>query len=201
MRGKLVKWNEARGFGFIRPDGFDYDVFVHVSGFKNSTHRPSILEVLEFRIQTDARGKHRAMDVVLVSSEGRRNRRTNRQRAGSASGVWRVALALLVIALSTACAGFGLISAWIPAWYVGLSLLTYLFYASDKSAALAGRWRVPEITLQGLALAGGWPGALFAQQRLRHKNRKPSFQIVFWLSVAMNLVVFYFVVRVISFSA
>ena len=68
-----------------------------------------------------------------------------------------------------------------------MSLITYGVYALDKNAARRGRTRVPERTLHLLALCGGWPGALFAQQRLRHKTRKTTFLIVFWLSVLLNL--------------
>ena len=35
-------------------------------------------------------------------------------------------------------------------------------------------------------LLGGWPGALIAQQTLRHKSRKASFRAVFWLTVLVN---------------
>ncbi|MCE7524423.1 DUF1294 domain-containing protein [Alloalcanivorax xenomutans] len=34
---------------------------------------------------------------------------------------------------------------------------------------------------------GGWPGALLAQRVFRHKTRKTSFQVVFYLVVAANL--------------
>jgi uncharacterized membrane protein YsdA (DUF1294 family) len=37
-----------------------------------------------------------------------------------------------------------------------------------------------------LALAGGWPGALVAQNRLRHKSRKKPFRTIFWATVAIN---------------
>ncbi len=71
--------------------------------------------------------------------------------------------------------------------YVGLSVLTFAAYAFDKAAAKAGRWRTPEQTLHLLALAGGWPGALLAQQWLRHKTSKPRFIAIFWLTLALNV--------------
>ena len=40
-----------------------------------------------------------------------------------------------------------------------------------------------EAQLHLLELLGGWPGALLAQRRLRHKCSKRSYQIVFWLIV------------------
>ncbi len=59
--------------------------------------------------------------------------------------------------------------------YFAASLAAFLAYAFDKSAAKGGRWRTSEGTLHLLALAGGWPGALLAQQFLRHKSAKASF--------------------------
>jgi uncharacterized membrane protein YsdA (DUF1294 family) len=76
-----------------------------------------------------------------------------------------------------------------------MSLLTYAVYAVDKTAARQGRRRVPERTLHLLALLGGWPGALLAQQRLRHKTSKPGFQLIFWLSVVSHGTVLFLVLR------
>lgn len=33
---------------------------------------------------------------------------------------------------------------------------------------------------------GGWPGGLLAQRLIRHKNRKLSYQLVFWLIVLLH---------------
>jgi heme/copper-type cytochrome/quinol oxidase subunit 3 len=41
-----------------------------------------------------------------------------------------------------------------------------------------------------LSLVGGWPGALVAQQKLRHKSQKQSFRIVFWITVLLNCAAF-----------
>jgi uncharacterized membrane protein YsdA (DUF1294 family) len=75
--------------------------------------------------------------------------------------------------------------------YFGLSLLSFLVYADDKLAAIKGRWRTPEKTLHLLDMAGGWPGGLLAQQLLRHKCSKPGFVAEFWITVVVNVAVFY----------
>jgi uncharacterized membrane protein YsdA (DUF1294 family) len=67
-----------------------------------------------------------------------------------------------------------------------LSMVTFGVYAKDKSAARKGEWRTEEKTLHLFALFGGWPGALVAQKFLRHKSKKLSFQINFWLTVVLN---------------
>jgi len=79
---------------------------------------------------------------------------------------------------------------WLALIYVGVSLVTYLAYSSDKTAARRGRWRIAEGTLHALSLAGGWPGALIAQQFLRHKSAKTEFRAVFWCTVVMNVIGF-----------
>lgn len=70
--------------------------------------------------------------------------------------------------------------------YLVTSLTCFVAYALDKSAARSKAWRTPETTLLLLGLAGGWPGALLAQQWLRHKSSKRSFQWKFQLTVALN---------------
>ena len=61
-----------------------------------------------------------------------------------------------------------------------LSGVTFLFYGYDKMQARNLEWRVAETTLQTLALAGGWPGALAGMHYFQHKTRKTRFQAVFW---------------------
>jgi uncharacterized membrane protein YsdA (DUF1294 family) len=41
-----------------------------------------------------------------------------------------------------------------------------------------------------LGMFGGWPGAILAQQLLRHKTAKLSFRAVFWVSILINVFVF-----------
>lgn len=71
--------------------------------------------------------------------------------------------------------------------YLFFSVIAFFNYARDKSAARKGLRRTSEQRLLLLGLVGGWPGALLAQQTLRHKTAKRSFQLQFWLSVVINL--------------
>jgi uncharacterized membrane protein YsdA (DUF1294 family) len=74
--------------------------------------------------------------------------------------------------------------------YVMLSVVCLFVYAFDKLAARAGRWRTLEANLHFFATIGGWPGALLAQQLLRHKTNKPDFQAIFWVTVCVNVAAF-----------
>jgi uncharacterized membrane protein YsdA (DUF1294 family) len=73
------------------------------------------------------------------------------------------------------------------ALYAVASIIAFVLYAWDKKAAEKNTWRVREDTLHWMALLGGWPGALYAQNHLRHKSKKLSFLWVFWLTVVLNL--------------
>ena len=67
------------------------------------------------------------------------------------------------------------------------SLLTVLFYREDKRLAEQQNWRIPEYYLHLWELLCGWPGALYAQARFRHKWKKLSYMAVFWLYVVLNV--------------
>ncbi len=66
-----------------------------------------------------------------------------------------------------------------------ISIITVLTYWHDKRRARAGGPRVPESTLHFLEFLGGWPIAYIAQQKLRHKTIKRSYQVTFWTIVGL----------------
>jgi uncharacterized membrane protein YsdA (DUF1294 family) len=76
---------------------------------------------------------------------------------------------------------------WLASFYGVASVVCFITYAVDKSAAIHRRQRISERTLLLLGLACGWPGGLLAQRLLRHKTSKTPFQIAYWCSVAANL--------------
>ncbi|NWA68099.1 DUF1294 domain-containing protein [Pseudomonas reactans] len=75
----------------------------------------------------------------------------------------------------------------IPLAAYGLvSVIAFFLYWSDKRKARTDSWRTPENILHAVELAGGWPGALIAQQVFRHKTRKVSYQVLFWVIVLLH---------------
>ncbi|WP_051687208.1 DUF1294 domain-containing protein [Microbulbifer sp. HZ11] len=115
-------------------------------------------------------------------------KRRQRKSGGLPAGTSRaLAIGGIFFGLITVFTLIGQLPPVIPLFYAGMSLLTYLVYYLDKSAARSGRRRTKENSLHLLSLLGGWPGALVAQQHLRHKTRKQPFRLIFWLTVTANL--------------
>jgi uncharacterized membrane protein YsdA (DUF1294 family) len=72
--------------------------------------------------------------------------------------------------------------------YAVASIIAFAAYGLDKRRARTGARRTRESTLHLLAITGGWPGAWLGQRVFRHKTRKLSFQIFFWLAVGLHVV-------------
>jgi len=99
IEGRLSKWNDERGFGFITPTQGGSDVFVHVSAFSGGDSRPAPGERLTFELETDVSGKKRAVRVVQPDRPIRPARvdriqtaPTRRRKGRGLSGVWIVLL-------------------------------------------------------------------------------------------------------------
>jgi uncharacterized membrane protein YsdA (DUF1294 family) len=83
--------------------------------------------------------------------------------------------------------------------YGGASLGCFIVYAIDKRAARKSAQRTPEITLLLMGLFCGWPGAVLAQQWLRHKSSKAAFLWPFRLTVLLNMAAFVYLSSPMSF--
>ncbi|MDX1505145.1 MAG: DUF1294 domain-containing protein [Spongiibacter sp.] len=102
---------------------------------------------------------------------------------------------LIVIFLVTLIASYylGYTPILVSMLFLVASGVAYLAYAKDKASAKSGDWRVSENTLHIISVFCGWPGAIIAQEKLRHKTKKTSFRIAFWITVAINLFGFFWV--------
>ena len=178
-QGRITHWNTDKGYGFITPGTGAKQVFVHISAFRNRGESPAINQLVEFALSTDKQGRPCAVRVTRAGErlpgEIKRNDR-----------YFYIAGAGLFLLLVAASVAVGRLPPEILLLYLGASLVTFFMYFWDKSAARTGAWRTQESTLHLLSLLGGWPGALIAQQTLRHKSRKASFRAVFWLTVLVN---------------
>lgn len=186
--GNLKTWNDDRGYGFIQPAQGGQEIFVHIKAFPSGSGRPVAGQALTFEVEVGPNGKKRAHSVQHpVRSRMPRPSRAESRAPWSAP---RLLIFPVFIGIYIYVAAHWPVNPMLFAVYAGVSLVAFLAYRSDKAAARRGRWRTSENTLHLLGLAGGWPGALLAQQLLRHKSSKPSFIAVFWLTVTANIATF-----------
>ncbi|MGQ4650256.1 DUF1294 domain-containing protein [Lyngbya aestuarii] len=197
-KGKLIVWKDDRGFGFIKPDDGDQEVFIHISAFNNAYRRPQLGDIVHYQTTLDNKGKICAGNALITgaksqptpqfSSNASAKKTTFKTTSKSSSFLLEVLLLSLLpiggaihFALTT--------SNLIPlVLYPVMSLLTFFLYAEDKSRARKREWRLPENTLHLCELMGGWLGAFVAQRRLRHKSSKTSYQRVFWGIITAHIV-------------
>jgi uncharacterized membrane protein YsdA (DUF1294 family)/cold shock CspA family protein len=184
MQGKITDWNDPRGFGFVIPLERGERVFVHVSAFPSGSRRPTDGEFVSYTLGTDERGRRCATLVTYVVSRPKRPAVQTRSRnlaqiAGCVAAVFLGVVTLLAMVGRL----------WWPAAcvYIVTSIATFFAYKHDKEAALAGASRTNEWALITLGLIGGWPGALVARHRFRHKTRKIVFRVAYWFSVGLNV--------------
>ena len=72
-------------------------------------------------------------------------------------------------------------------WTLVASLVTAALYMWDKRAAVKDHRRLPEKTLLGWALLGGWPGGLITGRSIRHKTQKTSYRIQFFVCAIIHV--------------
>lgn len=186
QRGRIVEWNDDRGFGFITPLEGGPRVFAHVSQFPRELRRPEAFDLVTYELGQDDRGRPRASDIAFMTPTATRASQQTLGGGRVGAPVW-VSVGALTIAIAASASVIGARALVVAVIYLVLSTITYFAYMADKSAAQRGAFRTQESALHLLALAGGWPGALIAQRQFHHKTRKASFQTIFVSTVILNI--------------
>ncbi len=64
-KGKLARWFDDRGFGFIKPENGKRDIFIHISALKNISRNPIVGDVIYYQVSVDNDGKNRAVNARI----------------------------------------------------------------------------------------------------------------------------------------
>lgn len=181
--GTVKAWNGDRGFGFVARAG-EPDLFLHVRAFPRGTEEPKVGDRVTFEVDVDAGGKPRAAHALPAGVRYTPPVHPTPPIIGFLAIAAFIAIYVLVVLF------WWPPPIWVLALYVGLSIVAFIYYGLDKSAARDHRRRVAETTLIMIGMLGGWPGAIIGQQVFRHKTAKVTFRAVFWVSVLINVFVF-----------
>ena len=176
--GTLIEWDAQRGFGFLQVG--EERVFIHWRGFVLPTPRnPGVGDRVQFTLGFDEQGRPCAKEAAILLPEPAKPKR----QGSNGLRVVLVAWPLLLFLPVKAALWHGVPAQWVAIYAVGINAITYFLYKTDKRRAQENEWRVPERMLHAFELIGGWPGALLAQRRFRHKTAKFDYRFWFWLIV------------------
>ena len=194
--GKLTKWKDNRGFGFIQPVDGSQEVFFHISELKDGTRRPRKDDIIYYHCAVDSDGKVRACDAFIRGTDHMSTFLSD--RADSSNTIVPNFPMVNVVLLSF----LPLIGSIHFTWtmrnplplilYPTMSVMTYFLYEDDKNRAMNNDLRTPEKTLHIFEFAGGWIGGFVAQHTLRHKSQKHSYQLSFWTIVIVHYIAWLF---------
>jgi len=73
-KGKIVNWNDEKGYGFILPNNSQKNIFVHIKSFTDRNVRPEKNQVVTYTIQDNGNGKKSAINVSRASDNPLRSK-------------------------------------------------------------------------------------------------------------------------------
>lgn len=90
FQGKIKTWNQAKGFGFISPNGGGNDLFVHITQFKNRYKKPRITDLVTYEIKLDDKNRHNAVNVEFVGDKAIK---------GKSKSLWGILVPILALSI------------------------------------------------------------------------------------------------------
>jgi uncharacterized membrane protein YsdA (DUF1294 family)/cold shock CspA family protein len=193
--GIIETWKPSESFGFIQPDEGGKDCFFHLSEVASSK-KPAVGKRVSYSVGRDAKGRYRAENIqiegdasLIETVKGQTKGRIGLPGIPGGVNFSKIgSTRLLLFALPFFLTLVSL--AWLPfALYFVASLIGFVSITLDKRFAQEKMWRIPEATLHLIEILGGWPGSGLAQQIMRHKTQKGSYQITFWVIAAVHLII------------
>lgn len=168
ISGTVCSIDRSRGFGFLRSDDSNRDVFFSLSDLPVEYQDIGVGSALRGKIVQTPKGPKLASISVVSASKV------------SPNLVFSI-LALIVTVAMAVAVSLNFEVSLAVAWLVGINSGAIFFMGLDKSLAKSASLRTPETILYVLALLGGSPGVLLGIHVFRHKTRKAAFQFVLLL--------------------
>jgi len=106
LKGKLNKWVDDKGFGFITPEKNNKNVFIHISAFDRANpRRPKAGDTIFYHVKTDKSGKTKAVDasiegVASTSRKAQKSRPTKQFRERRPRNSWKLAVVCLIVLIA-----------------------------------------------------------------------------------------------------
>ena len=80
------------------------------------------------------------------------------------------------------------------AWLVSVNTATFVAFGWDKARARWGGWRIPEMSLHALSVAGGFAGGWIGGSLFRHKTNRKVFLLIQVLSFGLHSGILFFLI-------
>ena len=189
-QGRIINWNDEKGYGFIQLMPGHENLFFHISTFAYHHRRPAADTAVTVLAVPRQKGGWQASRVLLreheqaIMEEGIYDIAENSQPKKLEGYLYAFLDVLYFLGLTLISIPLAISSAII-------SVLTVALYRYDKRAAEQGTQRIPNSALHLASLLGGWPGALIARPLLRHKLNQKRFRCFFWASIVANFGILY----------
>ncbi|MDD2725297.1 MAG: DUF3465 domain-containing protein [Methylovulum sp.] len=97
ISGKLKRWNDEKGFGFVQSENQKNDIFIHISAFKNMPRRPIVGDVIYYQIHVGDDGKTKAINARIEGVAFVKTKKSPRKMQNKKQNQWVIILFALVI--------------------------------------------------------------------------------------------------------
>ena len=102
-KGELVRWNDERGFGFIKSPSSEEKFFIHITALKAMPRRPVVGDIIYFQVERGEDGKARAKSA-RIEGLAKTTGKTRPKKGGNGYllifGLWVVFLVLVLVSVS-----------------------------------------------------------------------------------------------------
>ncbi len=135
IKGKLTSWNDDKAFGFITPNEGNQQVFIHINAFGNRSRPVAVNQIVTFTMSEDERGRTCAANATRAGDAPKKKVRKKK-------GHFSIFIAFAFIAFLAATVFTKKLPIELFWFYSIMSIITYILYAMDKSAAQIQQTRV-----------------------------------------------------------